>query len=493
MATQVQQQVSAFNGRAFLQTLVLVVGTAVALVGSALIGMTNAGIWVILGVIASFTGIVMVLRPAFGVFVLVAFVYLNLSDIIEVQFGIPSLNKLLIALIFVGVIGTRSVIRRRPITFRSTEAILLLYGIIILLSGLGSNNPAAAFDNIIDYAKDFAIIIILVQVCDDERVWKSIQWIIMSSAALLALLTCYQMLTGDTSNTFFGLANAPVHQITEGYDNTRPTGPLVDPNFYAQMLLMVLPMAAYRFLDDRRNFNRIVGLAFTGLIALAIIFTYSRSAFIMMTVVGLLIVLERRINIFKLAVVGVLIVTAALPILPPGFLDRIATLGGVDQSTGAQEASFTGRTSEMIVAGQMFMDHPVLGIGYASYDKNYITYSIRLGMDNRLQEREAHSLYLEIAAETGIAGIIVWAILIIAMFRMFRDARIHLAAIQRHDLISWVNGLQFGLIGYLLTSIFLHDGYIRYLRLSIALAVSASVIVDALVAQQQEKRKRGLI
>lgn len=493
MASQVQQQVSIFNNRTFLQTLVLVVGTAVALVGSAIIGITNAGIWVILGVIAGFTGIVMVLRPAFGVFVLVAFVYLNLSDIIEVQFGIPSLNKLLIALIFIGVIGTRSVIRRRPITFRVTEAILLLYGIVILLSGLTSSDPSMAFDNIIDYAKDFAIIIILVQVCDDERVWKSIQWIVMASAALLALLTCYQMLTGDTSNTFWGLANAPVHQITEGYDNTRPTGPLGDPNFYAQMLLMVLPMAAYRFLDDRRIFNRFLGLTFTTLIALAIIFTYSRSAFLMMSIVAFMIILERRINIFKLVAVGTIVIAAALPVLPPGFLDRIATLGGVDQSTGVQEASFTGRTSEMIIAGQMFLDHPVLGIGYSAYDENYITYSSRLGMDNRLQAREAHSLYLEIAAETGLAGIIAWVLLIVALLRMFHNARIHLAVIHRHDLISWVNGLQFGLIGYLLTSIFLHDGYIRYLRLSIALAVSASVIVDTLVAQQQEKRKRGLI
>lgn len=488
------QETSFGSSRMLWQFLILGIGTLIAMGGGALIGLTQQGTWVVLGIIAVFTGIVMVIRPAFGVFVLVAFVYLNASDIIEVQFGIPSLNKILVALIFIGVLGTRLVIRRKPLTFRSTEALLILYGLVILISGMSGSDPSAAFTNIIDYAKDIAIVLILVQVCDTESVWKNVQWIVMFCAAFLALLTTYQMVTGDTSNTFYGLANAPVHQITENFDNTRPTGPLDDPNFYSQILMMVLPLCIYRALDDAKPRNRIIGTVFSGLIALAVIFTYSRSAFVMMAGLVFLIILERRMNVFKLVIIGTIILVAAFPLLPKGFLDRIATLGGTDElsAAGSQEASFQGRSSEMIVAVEMFLDHPIIGIGYAAYDTNYIQYSSRLGLDGRLENREAHSLYLEAAAETGILGFASLGLVIVFIFLNMARDRERVRLLERPDLVSWINGLQFGLLSYLLTSIFLHDGYVRYLRLSIALAVSASAFVDALARQNEEKRKKGL-
>jgi hypothetical protein len=68
----------------------------------------------------------------------------------------------------------------------------------------------------------------------------------MLSASFVSLLSTYQNLTGNTTQTFFGLANAPIHQIVDEFDSVRVTGPLDDPNFYAQTLLMVLPLTIYR-------------------------------------------------------------------------------------------------------------------------------------------------------------------------------------------------------------------------------------------------------
>jgi putative inorganic carbon (hco3(-)) transporter len=475
--------------------LVLLLGMIVAAIGGALIGITGQGIWIILGTIGAGAGMMMVLRPGFGVIVLVAFIFLNLSDVIEVTFGIPSLNKLLIALIFVGVLGTRIVIQKRPIIFRNTEGLFLLYGMVMVTSSYFSNFPETAFSHIIDFVKDYVIVIILVQVCDNERVWKSIIWTVIIGAAFLSTLSSYQMLTGDTENTFFGLANAPKHEIVAGFDNTRPTGPLEDPNFYAQILLMILPMATYRLIGEK-GWVRGVALYCTGIIVLCVIFTYSRSAFLMMMGITFFIILERKLNVYKIFGMGAIILALVMPILPAGYLDRIGTITGSSElaQRGQTEMSFQGRNSEMIVAIEMFLDHPLIGIGYASYDKNYQSYSRRLGMDMRTEERETHSLYLEIAAETGVAGIIVFGLFMFAVFKSMHDAREKLKKIARHDLIPWVWGLQFGLMSYLMTSIFLHDGYVRYLRLSIALAVSATALVDALMHQkeQEEKTKKGI-
>jgi hypothetical protein len=55
--------------------------------------------------------------------------------------------------------------------------------------------------------------------------------------------------------------------------------------------------------------------------------------------------------------------------------------------------------------------------------------------------------------------------------------------VERTDLIPWVSALQLGLVSYLLTSIFLHGDYSRYLWLLIAFAAACTVMTEALVRQ----------
>jgi putative inorganic carbon (hco3(-)) transporter len=471
--------------------LIMLGGLLIAAMGGALIGITGQGVWIVLGFIGLLAGVIMVVRPAFGTIVLVAFIYLNFSDVLEVSFGIPRINQIMVALIFIGVIGTRFVIRREPIILRSTEFALILYGIVLVISGMLSPFPDAAFAYVIDYAKDIAIVIILIQVSDSEAVWKNVQWVVIFSAAFLASLSAYHIFTGDTSNTFFGLANAPSHQIVGSFDNTRPTGPLVDPNFYAQILIMVLPLAIYRFFHSKTNFIKGVALICAALIAMAIIFTYSRSAFIMMAGVMVLIIIQQKLNLFKVVGISIILFTLALPILPPGFLDRIATLGGGDDraSTGQQEMSFAGRFSQAIVALNMFLDRPIFGVGYANYERLYQDYSRQVGLDQRTEHRQAHSIYLEVISEMGIIGMLIFGAKYYLIFKSMYNAREKFKLMNRSDLSQWVWGLQFGLTAYLMTSIFLHDGYVRYLYLSIAMALSASAVADAMYKRYQEAEK----
>jgi putative inorganic carbon (hco3(-)) transporter len=270
---------------------------------------------------------------------------------------------------------------------------------------------------------------------------------------------------------------------------------LADPNFYAQILLMVFPMAAYRVVDEKRPQRKLIALICASLIVGAIIFTYSRSAFIMILLISGLIVLERKMNIYKSAALAVAVLLAATPILPPGYLERMATItGAAEDSESQSEASFRGRSSEAQVAIQMFFDYPLLGIGYAGYEENYLYYSSRLGLDKRLQQREAHSLYLEAAAETGVLGLMTFSLMYLLVFRSLWLARQQMIQIGRRDLVPWVTGLAFGLLGYLLTSIFLHDDYVRYLRMMIGIALSASAVSEALVREYNiRKRDQALI
>src|SRR5258708_14286938 len=62
---------------------------AVTLAGSFVIGATNYGPFVIVGVLALVLAALIVAQPEIGLYVLIVFVYLNLSDVLKGTFGIP--------------------------------------------------------------------------------------------------------------------------------------------------------------------------------------------------------------------------------------------------------------------------------------------------------------------------------------------------------------------------------------------------------------------
>lgn len=476
-------------------------GTGIILLSSFLIGKTDLGLFVLAGLIAVVGGCVIMIRPNFGLYILVFFIFTNMSDVLETAFGIPDTNKPLVALIFVGTLASQIVLHNKPLVFRSTEISILIYGVVVIVtlaingvhySPYAIDPQPSVLELVIDWFKDFMILFIIVQQCTREDVWKKMQWTLIASATLLSLLSTYQNLTGDTENDFYGLAKAPTHEITEGFDSTRVTGPLDDPNFYAMILLIAMPMATYRVLTEKDKVSRTLALIAALLIAMTIIFTYSRGAFLALTIVGILIVRERKISFYKVGAVVVVVGFLVTPILPAGFTDRIATLTSILPGGGLQnqtEVSFRGRSSEALVAIQMFFDHPIIGVGRENYANRYLDYSVRLGLDNRLEDRQAHSLYLEVAAESGIVGIIAFGWMLIILFMGSQQAKVMMRQIKREDLVSWISGIQLGLVGYLLASIFLHGDYSRYFWMAVAFVASTTVMAEAQVRDYETYQK----
>ncbi len=458
------------------------------LAGGYFIGKSDKGILIVLGALVVLAGIYVAGRPQVGLYLLVAFVYLNLSDIMKANFGIPSIIRPLIGLMLVSVIVTR-IIQRKPLIFRGTEFVLLIYGLVIMVSSFGAADRGEANDTLTEWIKNFALLLVIVQLCGDEKIWKRAQWILVLSAAFLALLTCYQTVTGRYENTFWGLAGAPVRQITQGVDSVRSTGPLDDPNFYGQILMMALPIAAYRALTETSRFGRIVGILCTIPIVLAVMFTYSRGASLALIIIAVLIVLERKFNLFAIATGVALLLLVIVPNLPARYTQRLLTLDDIVSQDALMQTdkSFKGRWSEGIAAAQMFLEHPLLGVGPGNYKVHYLDYSYRLGLDDRIETRQAHNYYLELAAEKGIAGILSFVLVIGVVFAGLRRAKQQLKMVERLDLIPWVTALQLGLVSYLLTSLFLHDDYNRYLWLLIAFAVACTVMTEALVRQHHEQ------
>ena len=124
----------------------------------------------------------------------------------------------------------------------------------------------------------------------------------------------------------------------------------------------------------------------------------------------------------------VLAVAAGLVIvvlLVPTYANRVGSLSQVQGATAEAgtdpdaDQSAQGRTTEMLAAALAFSDRPLLGVGPGGFPVVYQTYAQRIGTgvhettesgSRRGEEaqREAHDIFLSVAAELGLLGLIAF-------------------------------------------------------------------------------------
>ena len=442
--------------------LIVVIGYRESTIGLVMLG----------GIVAGLAGIAIFTRPQLGAYLLVITLFTNMSNIFT-QNGLPSINKPLVVFIFVSITVNRLVHKRPFPRLRQVEWLLLAYGVVWLLSAFSATDQAIALDKVVDFAKDFIIVLTFILALETFRSWQKTIRLLILTAMVLAAMSSYQVLSGNYAQTFFGFAGNSQEQVLTEVYQVRLTGPLGDPNFYGLILVTAIPLAVYYFLDEKRIIYRSIAGITTLLLILALLNTYSRGAFVTLIVILGLIALERRVSAtFLLG--GALAFLLLLPLLPGNFRERMSSLvalGSSAETAVYQESSFRGRTSEYISGLLMFSEHPLLGVGVNNYPINYQKYSSRLGLDSRTEERDAHSLYIETIAETGLLGFLTLAGLLTSLMVGLRRARKKLGAINANP--EWQCGLiaiQMSLIAFLTGSIFLHGAYIRYLWLLVALS-----------------------
>jgi putative inorganic carbon (HCO3(-)) transporter len=293
------------------------------------------------------------------------------------------------------------------------RAFVAVYGAYLaaaLASTLWAYDTAVAFSGVVDLATNMAIAAVLVVAIRDER---DVRWILaglLGGAAVIAVMTTYQTVTGSFDNDFLGFARAAVSggddTGVDSFEEIRAAGPFEDPNFFAQMMVSIVPLAAAVALLRLDRRVRIGGALLTVLMAVTVVVTLSRGALLALVAIAAAMVYRYRSNrmVVRAAVALALL---SVFLLPGQFAERLGAVRDIVTGGGAAasaDESLQGRTSEMRAAVLMFLDRPAGGIGYANYPELYLEYSPRIGLDTRREMRETHSLYLEVLSETGILG-----------------------------------------------------------------------------------------
>jgi O-antigen ligase len=261
-----------------------------------------------------------------------------------------------------------------------------------------------------------------------------------------------------------------------------------NPNDLAALTLLPLAMAA-GLLDDRNKWIRRGALASVIVLPTLIIMTESRGGFVALAMFGVLTLTGQRKRL-RGALIFVLLGTVVVLASPSGAWERIATIG----DAGSDAADSSARQRRMIwrVAGEIIDDHRLTGIGLGAYPQANAAYA---AANSEFAfaggTRDTHSTYLNVLAETGYPGLLIFLGSIAAVLvpaerarRRYKQAN----PVRATDL--WY--LECALLAYLTASIFGTYSHLPFLWLQLAvITVSLPLLRNALPAPRVRRGRVG--
>lgn len=438
-----------------------------------------------LAVLAGLGVLLIAIGPDLATYLVIGLIYSNTAVVLVTFHGLPVFTALVVPLLLVVPLGYRLLALRQPIVVPRTAVWLTLFTLATIVSTLFAADIRSALDGLLEFVVEgIGIYLLVVNVVRDERTLRRVVWTLLVVGALLGGLSLFQQLTGTTDNPYLGFAQSDSTFTSSETAATetrqaRLAGPIGEQNRYAQIMLMLVPLGLMiGWAEPRRRLRAFAfGAAFLSL--MGAVLTFSRGAIVGFAIVIVVMAILRYIRVGQLLaiVLAGVIVVAAVPQLSA----RLSTLEGVlgvtsDDAASAADNSLQSRATENIAAALVYLDHPVIGVGPSQFSAYYRAYAAEVGVSVRAADREAHNLYLGIAAELGTIGLAAFLLLVgSTLVELARARRRWLR--RRPDLANLATGFSLLVVTYLATGLFLHLSYARYFWLAMALAAAAATVL----------------
>lgn len=236
-------------------------------------------------------------------------------------------------------------------------------------------------------------------------------------------LVCF-IIAGAISQAFFGYAQAIFSLGPQSFVrdfNLRVYGTFDQPNPYAGYLNMSLAITISLLLLGRNWLTRVCAGLATCLIGGAFYLTQSRGGQVALTSALLVIVLSGmpRIRVWMRMIIVALftlvlgMVSGLIPLYLFNQVNQFLGLSGISlQDPTPATYSTAERLAHWIAGINMYLSHPVLGVGIGNYPDAYPNYYVTIFVNSLGQ---AHNYYINIAAETGTIGLVIYLFFIVAL------------------------------------------------------------------------------
>ena len=365
----------------------------------------------------------------------------------------------IVALVTLAAFFVDQIIARRPITLlpRELKLLLGLTGLMILAIPIGLD-PAASFEGFTnDFLKVLLIFILTINVVTSFKRLIRLLEVITLCATVIAIGTLVEFAAG--------------RNLADGYRATGMVGGIFgNPNDLALALNILLPIAIGLTLSRPTASLKALYGACSGLLALAVVASYSRAGFATMAIVALVLLLRLRRKYPALIVLGVVAAVALVVLAPGSFWNRIFTIFDASSDPSAAQSSelrwaLLQRSIE--VAG-FNPQRWLFGIGM--YNFHIVS----------VMELAQHNAYLQIFNEVGLPAFILYVLFMATAIRqMGRIAKMYEGVRAYRDVWVMAVTIQAGLIAYAVGSFFAPVAYLWYLYYVAGFAVCLRQVVVA--------------
>jgi len=284
-----------------------------------------------------------------------------------------------------------------------------------------------------------------------------------------------------------------------------------DENYVTACMAMGLPLLLYSYLSAETKLKKVLYLAPIPILLLAVVVAEnpSRGGFLGFTgAIGYMVYYSKR-RIAALISVGVLAVVLGL-MAGASYWQEMETMTDTEAGTADH------RKDLWRIATYMFMSYPLTGIGPNNY-----RWRIEEFETNEIIEKYGHSLggtafthslYFELLAELGGAGVILFGLIVLQNFRDLSQIKSRVRQIMNRKpavvsigvplrlpplsagmlklLQCYADGLTASFIAFLVCSAFISTLYYSYFWIYSALIASFKLIVDKMAPAETEQRRR---
>jgi len=328
-----------------------------------------------------------------------------------------------------------------------TRLVFVLLGLAIA-SVPTSYWPGGSVSTITDlFGKSVIIFLLLANVLTTAHRVKAMVWLLALCSALPAIAVIRNYRSGNLMQ---------LEARVEGYGGSLAS----NPNDVALTLNMIIPLAIGLLLCARSLVQRVVlGLVITLAVG-GVIVTLSRAGFIFLVITVVLYLTQ--VKKLRILIIPVILLLLLYMNGVDGFFNRMETIGDVTTPGSAHD-----RWDNIKKAWAIMIAHPVFGVG--------IGQNILALNDMGTYWGRVHNVYLEVGAELGISGLVVYLLLLRHCLRsIWRATKIWRSL--KLNLYYLAQGLSISLIGFAVAVNFYPVAYHFYFYYLAGLAVAMKVL-----------------
>jgi len=329
------------------------------------------------------------------------------------------------------------------------------------------------------YFQMFFFFFLITQLLTEQKYFFIFGWVLIGSITIFSVILSIDYLYFIVNQGGFSYVNPEeIHGRKEGLN--------LDPNFSALYATLAISFVLYYIKIYKKLGIRILLLVCLSILFSAIILTHSMGGLIgLSSIMFLFLLFYKDFSTFKK--ISILVCMIPISILlyyfAPHSLETRVQHQYHNILSGNFETWGTGRGNLWMVSAKIIKENPLLGVGLGGYIEimGREIYNVTGG-----KPKQAHNLYLAIATENGIIGLIVFLILV---FSIMTKLLIEIKKLFVYDIkFAYIGcSIFLSLFSFLVQSMFLDTQQDKYLWLLLAIA-SIFIFLSSSIIQNNENR-----